>query len=91
MVMYSNTNYFINWLNKGMELMQRVGHITDYEDFTDEDNNNGIEAFLRLNEVINCKSKAQWVENGVSLAELEKCRHFLDWQKKLDPDWEDYE
>ena len=75
---------FLSTIEKAMTLLDRVGHITDYNDLDPKDhiqaNDIHSELYNRLKEGANSDA---WIQAGVPLGEIEKARLYFQWYARL--------
>jgi hypothetical protein len=75
---------FLSTIERAMTLLHHVGHITDYNDLSDEDH-------IQINAIYgalfsfsdNDITSDDWINAGIPVGEIEKGRLYFDWYHRL--------
>lgn len=75
---------FLSTIERAMTLLDHVGHITDYNDLSNEDH-------IQINAIYgalfsffdNGITSDDWINAGVSIGEIEKVRFYFYWYHRL--------
>jgi hypothetical protein len=66
------------------KLMQKSGHINDFKDLSEQDNDKSIELHDRMLDIVELEKPEDLICADIPICEVEKVRNFFIWYERLD-------